>query len=71
MAALFEAHVTNLGKYNEGVLAGEPLSFPASPQAVQALLKDISSQNSSAFPSTSFPISPTAIPARACCSMGM
>lgn len=41
MAALFEAHVTNLGKYNEGVLAGEPLSFPASPQAVQALLKDI------------------------------
>ena len=41
MAGLFEAHVTNLGKYNEGVLAGEPLSFPASPQAVQALLKDI------------------------------
>ena len=41
MAALFEAHVTNLGKYNEGVLAGEPLSFPASPQAVQALLKEI------------------------------
>ncbi|MCI8526031.1 MAG: antirestriction protein ArdA, partial [Oscillospiraceae bacterium] len=30
MAALFEAHVTNLGKYNEGVLAGEPLSFQAS-----------------------------------------
>ena len=41
MAGLFEAHVTNLGKYNEGVLAGEPLSFPASPQAVQALLKEI------------------------------
>ena len=41
MAGLFEAHVTNLGKYNEGVLAGEPLTFPASPQAVQALLKDI------------------------------
>ena len=41
MAALFEAHVANLGKYNEGVLAGEPLSFPASPQAVQALLKEI------------------------------
>ncbi len=41
MAGLFEAHVTNLGKYNEGVLAGEPLSFPASPQAVQTLLKDI------------------------------
>ena len=41
MAGLFEAHVTNLGKYNEGVLAGEPLTFPTSPQAVQALLKDI------------------------------
>ena len=41
MAGLFEAHVANLGKYNEGVLAGEPLSFPASPQAVQALLKEI------------------------------
>ena len=41
MAGLFEAHVANLGKYNEGVLAGEPLLFPASPQAVQALLKEI------------------------------
>lgn len=41
MAGLFEAHITNLGKYNEGVLAGEPLAFPTSPQAVQALLKDI------------------------------
>ena len=41
MAGLFEAHVTNLGKYNVGVLAGEPLTFPASPQAVQALLKEI------------------------------
>ena len=41
MAGLFEAQVTNLGKYNEGVLAGEPLAFPTSPQEVQALLKDI------------------------------
>ena len=41
MAGLFEAQVTNLGKYNEGVLAGEPLAFPTSPQAVQALLQDI------------------------------
>ncbi|WP_347282385.1 antirestriction protein ArdA [uncultured Alistipes sp.] len=41
MAALFEAQITNLGKYTEGVLAEEPLSFPASPQAVQALLKEI------------------------------
>ncbi len=41
MAGLFEAQVTNLGKYNEGVLAGEPLTFPASPQAVQVLLKEI------------------------------
>ncbi len=41
MAGLFEAQVTNLGKYNEGVVAGEPLTFPTSPQAVQALLKEI------------------------------
>lgn len=41
MAGLFEAQVTNLGKYNEGVQAGEPLTFPTSPQAVQALLKEI------------------------------
>ena len=41
MAALFEAYITNLGKYNEGELVGETLAFPASPQAVQALLKDI------------------------------
>ncbi len=41
MASLFEAHVTNLGKYNEGVLAGETIAFPTSPQEVQALLKRI------------------------------
>ena len=28
MPALFEAYVTNLGKYNEGELVGEYLKFP-------------------------------------------
>ena len=41
MAALFEAYITNLGKYNEGELVGETLEFPTSPQEVQALLKHI------------------------------
>ena len=38
---VFEAYVTNLGKYNEGVLAGEYLKFPATTEDVQALLKRI------------------------------
>lgn len=41
MAALFEAYITNLGKYNEGELVGQTLKFPTSPQEVQALLKNI------------------------------
>ena len=41
MAALFEAYITNLGKYNEGELVGETLEFPTSPQEVQTLLKHI------------------------------
>ena len=41
MPALFEAYVTNLGKYNEGELVGEYLKFPATPEEVQALLKRI------------------------------
>ena len=41
MASLFEAYITNLGKYNEGELVGETLEFPTSPQEVQALLKHI------------------------------
>ena len=41
MAALFEAYITNLGKYNEGELVGETLKFPTTSQEVQALLKDI------------------------------
>lgn len=41
MASLFEAYITNLGKYNEGELVGETLKFPTSPQEVQALLKNI------------------------------
>lgn len=41
MASLFEAYITNLGKYNEGELVGKTLKFPTTPQEVQALLKDI------------------------------
>lgn len=41
MPALFEAYVTNLGKYNEGALVGEYLKFPTIPEEVQALLKRI------------------------------
>ena len=41
MPALFEAYVTNLGKYNEGALVGEYLKFPTTPEEVQALLKRI------------------------------
>lgn len=41
MASLFEAYITNLGKYNEGEMVGETLKFPTSPQEVQALLKHI------------------------------
>ena len=28
MASLFEAYITNLGKYNEGELVGETLEIP-------------------------------------------
>ena len=38
---LFEAYVTNMGKYNEGELVGEYLKFPTTPEEVQALLKRI------------------------------
>lgn len=41
MASLFEAYVTNVGKYAEGQLVGETLKFPTSQEAVQALLKRI------------------------------
>ena len=41
MASLFEAYITNLGKYNEGELVGETLKFPTSTQEVQGLLKRI------------------------------
>ena len=41
MPSLFEAYITNRGKYNEGELVGETLKFPTSPQEVQALLKHI------------------------------
>ncbi len=38
---MLEAYVTNLGKYNEGYLVGEYLSFPTTAEEVQALLKRI------------------------------
>lgn len=38
---MLEAYVTNLGKYNEGKLAGEYLKLPATTEEVQALLKRI------------------------------
>lgn len=41
MAAILEAYVTNLGKYNEGKLASETLKFPTTAEAVQDLLKRI------------------------------
>lgn len=41
MPSLFEAYVTNLGKYTEGMLVGETLKFPTTREEVQALLKRI------------------------------
>lgn len=39
--SIFEAYVTNAGKYAEGQLVGETLTFPTSAEEVQALLKHI------------------------------
>lgn len=39
--SLFEAYITNLGKYAEGQLVGETLRFPTTTEEVQALLKRI------------------------------
>ncbi len=41
MGSLFEAHVTNAGKYAEGQLVGETLTFPTNAEEVQTLLKHI------------------------------
>ena len=41
MPSLFEAYITNLGKYAEGELVGETLKFPTTAEEVQALLKHI------------------------------
>lgn len=41
MAALFEAYITNAGKYAEGQPVGETLKFPTSAPEVEALLKRI------------------------------
>ena len=38
---VFEAYITNLGKYAEGQLVGETLKFPATMEEVQSLLKNI------------------------------
>lgn len=38
---VFEACITNLGKYAEGQLVGETLKFPATTEEVQSLLKNI------------------------------
>lgn len=38
---VFEAYITNLGKYAEGQLVGETLKFPATTEDVQSLLKNI------------------------------
>ena len=41
METMFEAYVTNAGKYSEGQLVGETLKFPTTAQEVEALLKRI------------------------------
>ena len=38
---VYEAYITNLGKYAEGQLVGETLKFPATTEEVQSLLKNI------------------------------
>ena len=38
---MISAYIGNLGKYNEGILATEPLRFPASTEEVQAVLSRI------------------------------
>ncbi len=38
---IFEAFITNLGKYNEGTLIGEWVSFPATPEEVKKALEKI------------------------------
>jgi len=41
MGSLFEAYITNAGKYAEGQLVGETLTFPTNAEAVESLLKRI------------------------------
>lgn len=38
---MISAYIGNLGKYNEGILAVEPLRLPATPEEVQAVLSKI------------------------------
>lgn len=49
MATLFEAYVTNAGKYSEGQLVGETLKFPTTAQEVEALLKRIGDRKTAVF----------------------
>ena len=41
MAALFEAYITNLGKYNEGELVGEWVKFPTTSEELQKVFERI------------------------------
>lgn len=38
---MISAYISNIGKYNEGVLAVEPLRLPATTEEVQAVLSKI------------------------------
>ncbi len=40
-AGVFDAFITNLGKYNEGELIGEWVGFPTTPEEIQAVFKRI------------------------------
>ena len=37
----FEAFITNLGKYNEGILVGEWVKFPVTNEEMQAVFRRI------------------------------
>ena len=41
MPALFEAYVTNLGKYNEGELVGKWITFPITKKELDKALREI------------------------------
>ena len=41
ISSLFEAYITNLGKYNEGCLVGEWVKFPVTNEEMQAVFRRI------------------------------